>query len=279
WDYDNDGNLDIYAASYEVGVDHVASDYLGIPSTAERDCLYRGDGKGGFAEVGRRMGLTRNTQPMGSNFGDVDHDGYPDFYLGTGYPAYEALMPNLLFHNRAGEGFSDVTFAAGVGHLQKGHGVCFADLDHDGDQDLFVEMGGAFPGDAFGNALFENPGFGNHWITVRLVGKQSNRFGVGSRIRADITEAGTTRSVYKWVNSGGTFGASPLRQQIGLGEAEQIDVLEVFWPTTGKTQRFRNVPANQFIEITEGKSDYRRLPWRATGFKPAGEPPAPHPGR
>ena len=90
---------------------------------------------------------------MGSNFGDLDNDGYPDFYLGTGYPPYHSVMPNVMYRNRDGRSFSNVTYAGGFGHLQKGHGVVFADLDNDGDQDVFQQMGGAFPGDRFGNTL------------------------------------------------------------------------------------------------------------------------------
>ncbi len=252
WDFNNDGVLDLFVASYHPEVRHVAADYLRLSHDGEPACLYQGDGKGGFQEVAAAQKLTRVAQTMGANFGDLDNDGFPDFYLGTGYPAYEALMPNLLFRNRGGSGFSNVTTAAGVGHLQKGHGVAFADLDNDGDQDLFIKLGGSFPGDAYGSALFENPGFGNHWITVKLVGRKSNRWGVGARIRADIEESGKKRSVYKWVNSGGSFGANPLRQEIGLGKATRIDTLEIFWPTTGRTQRFHNVAVDQFIEITEG---------------------------
>ena len=262
WDFNNDGVLDLFVAGYRIGVRYVAADYLGLPHEADTDRLYQGDGKGGFLEVSAAQNLTRASQAMGSNFGDLDNDGFPDFYLGTGYPGYEGLMPNLLFHNRGGTGFSDVTTAAGLGHLQKGHGVAFADFDNDGDQDIFVELGGAFAGDAFGNALFENPGFGNHWITVKLLGKRSNRMGVGARIRIEIQEAGTRRSVYKWVNSGGSFGANPLRQEIGLGQANSIELLEVFWPTSGQIQRFRDVALDQFIEITEGQNEYRKLPWK-----------------
>ncbi|MDA1313509.1 MAG: CRTAC1 family protein [Acidobacteria bacterium] len=276
WDFNNDGALDIYVSSYEAGVIYIASDYMGTPLLVEPDHLYQGDGKGGFREVSKEMGMTRITQPMGSNFGDVDHDGYPDYYLGTGYPAYEGLMPNLLFHNQRGKGFADVTAAADVGHLQKGHGVAFADLDNDGDEDIYAELGGSFSGDAFMNALFENPGFGNHWLTVRLAGKKSNRFGVGSRIRAEITEDGEKRSVYKWVNSGGSFGANPLRLQIGLGKADTIDLLEVFWPATGETQRFENVPADQFIEITESEKDFRQMEWRTAPFKASANKAAGH---
>jgi len=172
-----------------------------------------------------------------------------------------------LFHNQRGEKFVNVTTAAGLGHLQKGHGVAFADFDHDGDQDIFIELGGAFPGDGFANALYENPGFGNHWIKIRLVGRTSNRYGVGARIRAEIVEDGERRNVYKWVNSGGGFGMNPLRQEIGLGRADIIETLEVFWPTSGETQTFRNIKVDQLLEITEGQNKPRVLTHKAMKFQ------------
>ena len=199
---------------------------------------------------------------MGSNFGDIDNDGYLDYYLGTGYPAYEGLMPNRLFRNQAGERFLDVTTAAGVGHLQKGHGVAFADFDHDGDLDLFVELGGAYLGDAYANAVFQNPGFENRWLAVRLGGVESNRSGIGARIRADFSDRGERRSIYRWVNSGGSFGANPLRQHLGLGQAEQVQMLEVHWPASGRTQRFRDVPVDRYIAIAEDADQYRTLSYR-----------------
>ena len=268
WDFNNDGALDLYVSHWSPDPKYVAASYLGWPVDAEPPCLYQGDGQGGLRDVAAEVLLDRAvTSPMGANFGDIDNDGFPDVYLGTGAPEYEALMPNLLLHNRRGERFVDVSAAAGVGHLQKGHGVSFADLDNDGDQDLHIQMGGALPGDAFGNVLFENPGFGNHWLTIRLVGRRSNSYGIGARLRADFNEGGTARSVYQWVGSGGSFGANPLRPQIGIGKARTIDLLEVYWPTSGTTQQFRDVPAGAFIEITEGEPEYRRLPWQTVAFR------------
>ena len=259
WDFDNDGILDLYVASYPMGVEKIAADYLKHPYEDENDRLYKGDSQGGFTEVAAKQNLTRCTQPMGSNFGDLDNDGYPDFYLGTGYPGYEGLMPNVMFHNRQGKGFSNVTTAGGFGHLQKGHGVAFADLDNDGDQDIFIELGGAYPGDRFGNALFENPGFGNNWIKLKLIGRESNRSAIGARIKITIREMGKQRSIYKWVNSGGSFGANPLRQDIGLGKATEIDTLEIHWPKTNRTQRFENVRVNQLLRVTEGKNEFESV--------------------
>ena len=65
--------------------------------------LYRNTGKGTFVDVTHETGLDRSVAAMGANFGDVDNDGYLDFYLGTGAPTYTALMPNLLYHNHEGK--------------------------------------------------------------------------------------------------------------------------------------------------------------------------------
>jgi hypothetical protein len=259
WDVDNDGVLDIYVAAYSAEIADLAASALDMPVNTELAKLYRGTGKGTFEEVAARFNLKRPNAPMGSNFGDLDNDGYLDFYLGTGYPRIQNLMPNVMYRNRRGRGFADVSTSGGFAHLQKGHGVVFADFDHDGDQDIFEEMGGAFPGDKAHNVLYENPGFGNHWLTLTLTGVRSNRSAIGARIRVEIEEDGVRRSVYKHVNSGGSFGANPLRQTIGLGQASVVRVLEVFWPTTSETQTWTNVRADQSLRIVEGEAAYSAL--------------------
>ena len=132
---------------------------------------------------------------------------------------------------------------------------------------MFAQLGGALKSDVFTDAVFENPGFGNNWLVVKLVGTESNCFGVGSRIRASVRENNEARDVFRWVNSGGSFGCNPLRQQIGLGQATTVDTLEVFWPKTGRTQTFSNIAAGQMIEITEDQDDYRVVPYPATPFR------------
>ena len=259
WDVDNDGILDIYVAAYSAEIADLASSALGLPVRTELAKLYRGIGNGRFEDATARFNLTRPNAPMGSNFGDLDNDGYPDFYLGTGYPGFQNLMPNVMYHNQGGKRFADVSTSGGFAHLQKGHGVVFADFDHDGDQDILEEMGGAYSGDKAHTVFYANPGFGNHWLTLKLTGVRSNRSAIGARIKADIVEGDARRSVYKWVNSGGTFGANPLRQTIGLGKAATIDTVEIFWPTTNQTQTFKNVRADQAIEIVEGAQAYSAL--------------------
>ena len=263
WDFDNDGVLDLYVSSYAADIGALAASCLDLPVEVELARLYRGDGRGGFEDVAGQRGLTHPASPMGSNFGDVDNDGFPDFYLGTGDVTYESLMPNLFYHNRGGERFADVTAAGGFGHLQKGHAVVFADFDNDGDQDIFEQMGGAYPGDRFGDSLYENPGFGMRWIAVKAVGVSSNRSAIGARIRVDVVEeSGLRRSIYRHVNSGGTFGANPLRQTIGLGMAASIERLEVYWPKTGERQAFERMPMDCAVEIVEGEEQFTLLPLR-----------------
>ena len=263
WDYNNDGWLDLFVAGYGSKIENVAADYLGLSNNGERMRLYRNDGGGGFTDVTRETGLYRVHLAMAANFGDMDNDGFPDFYLGTGAPSYDVVAPNIAYRNNDGQSFTDVTFSAGLGHLHKGHGIAFGDLDRDGDQDIFAQIGGFYPGDDFENALYENPGHGNQWISVRLVGVQSNRAAIGARIKLELAMMnGSRRAVYARVNSGGSFGASSLEQEMGLGQADRILSMEVFWPTSGIRQVFDDIPLDTRIEVREGEKKYEVLKTR-----------------
>jgi ASPIC and UnbV len=149
-----------------------------------------------------------------------------------------------------------------------GHGVAIADLNNDGNPDIFEEMGGAYKGDAFYNSFYLNPGQNdNNWIVLKLEGVHSNRSAIGAHIIVSFTENGVKRTVYRDVNSGGSFGASPLRQQIGIGQAKVIDELIIKWPTTGIVQSFKNLAPRQFISIREGESEIKKMNLRAFPFK------------
>ena len=266
WDCNNDGRLDLFVSSYSGHINDLAEQYFGRRTAHESPALFLGDSDGGFRNVSAEYGLDCVALTMGGNFGDVDSDGYPDFYLGTGYPQYEGIVPNMLFRNNRGASFENVTFASGMGHLQKGHGVSMADLDHDGDLDVFIQLGGAYKGDVFANALFRNPGFENHWLCVRLIGEQSNRSAIGVQIRAIIEDDDGIRSVYRHVNSGGSFGANPLRSHLGLGQAASVKTLEIYWPTSDTTQTFHDVAVDQFLEIHEGQQELQRRAYTSAPF-------------
>ncbi len=260
FDYDNDGWPDLFAANYFVSIDEVVRTYLHLPHNATPMRLYRNLGNGTFRDVTKQVGLDRVFMTMGAGFGDIDNDGFPDIYLGSGSPAYTSLLHAVLLHNKGGQSFTDVSASSGTAEMHKGHGVAFADLDNDGDEDLIFVVGGATPGDAHALRVFENPGHGNDWLGVKLVGVKTNRPGIGARIAVTVQNGGgPERTIYKTVGSGGSFGASPLLQHIGLGKSARIVSLEVWWPASNTRQRFTNVGTNQAIEITEFARDDVKL--------------------
>lgn len=272
WDYNNDGHDDLFVSGYDMRyfqrVAHaVAAEYLGAETQAETPRVYRNDGDGTFMEVSAPLHLDKVLFTMGSNYGDLDNDGYQDVYLGTGSPDFSSIVPNRMFYNQGGDSFEEVSFEGGFAHIQKGHAVAFADFDRDGDQDVYSVMGGAVPGDSYPNVLFENPGHGNHWITLQLEGRTANRSAIGARIEITARRPdGSTRRIYRTVRTGGSFGATTLQQEIGLGGASRIDTLQVAWPTTkGNTQTFTGLEADQAYRIVEG-TDLTPLDHQAVSF-------------
>ena len=258
FDYDNDGWPDLFVAGFWMeNLNDVGAFEMKKFSRAETPRLYHNNRNGTFSDVSRQLHLDRAILVMGANFGDLDNDGWLDVYLGTGDPAYEALLPNRMFRNNEGKSFQDVTTSAGFGHLQKGHGIAFADVDNDGDEDVFEVMGGALPGDTYPSALFENPGHpGNHWITLELEGVQTNRAAFGARICVLVKNGKAERRIYRTVGYGSSFGGNPLRQHIGIGPSTEIERIEITWPVSKSTQRFAHVAPDQVLHVVEGTDSF-----------------------
>ncbi|HZN03866.1 MAG TPA: CRTAC1 family protein [Candidatus Polarisedimenticolia bacterium] len=260
FDYDNDGWEDLFVSGYLIrNAGDLAADALGLATEAERPRLYRNNGDGTFADVTRAAHLHRVLQSMGSNYGDLDNDGWLDIYLGTGDPELGTLIPDRVFRNAEGRRFQDVTTSGGFGHLQKGHGVSFADLDNDGDQDVYHVVGGAFEADTFRNALFENPGHGNRFLALQLEGVKANRGAIGARLRVVVTTAAGERSLHRTVRSGGSFGCSPLRQEIGLGDATGVARVEIRWPGSDGLEVLTGLEPDRRYLIRQGESAARPL--------------------
>jgi hypothetical protein len=181
-----------------------------------------------------------------------------------------------LLHNKDGKVFEDVTSSSGTGELHKGHGVAFADMENNGKQDILAEIGGATPGDRHAFRLFESPGNDNDWISVKLVGVKSNRSGVGARIHVTVENDGQpARSIYRTVGSGGSFGASPLEQHIGLGHGARITNIEIWWPTSNTRQNFANVAVDQFLQVKEFDEVFTKLERKSYHLGAASKPAAP----
>jgi hypothetical protein len=260
-DYDNDGDLDLFVAyqHHYRQIRTVAAFYLEGRVEMEASRLYENDGQGRFVDVAEKRGMRRPLMATGCNFGDVDADGRLDAYVATGAHDLAALFPNALL--LGGERFRDVTFAAGVGHLQKGNGVAFGDLDDDGDLDLVCQTGGFFQDDGFADVAFENPGHAHRWLTVDLVGVRDNRFGVGARIHAKVVDAdGKERDVYATIGPGASLGCNPMRAFLGLGDAASVRWLDVRWPSDIKAQRVEAPSMDGRIRVTQDGGAERVAP-------------------
>jgi hypothetical protein len=285
WDYDNDGWEDLLVLSYDVSQgslhDGVAMEYLGLPKVlrrpngattpVEHSRLYRNTGKGTFADVTAESGLADKViYAMGSNFGDIDNDGWLDFYLGTGNPDLRSVIPNRMFRSVYGKRFEEVTLEGGFGHIQKGHATAFVDLDQDGDQDIYMVMGGAYQGDVSTNVLFENPGWaGRSWIGLELEGRRgTNRSAIGARVEIVVTDSsGATRSLWRTVRTGGSFGSGSLRLHVGLGTAVRVQRVRIMWPDKARsTSTFDSLALNRAYRIVQGQQpamlDRPAIPFR-----------------
>jgi hypothetical protein len=220
--------------------------------------LYHNEGTGLFVDEAPRSPIGRAsllTLAFGVFFFDYDLDGYPDVFAANGHideeigrvqPKIQYRQPPLLFHNDGKGRFDNVSAGVGAELMRPvvARGAAYADIDRDGDLDLLVTTN---HGPAY---LYRNDGGNqNHWWNARLVGTKSNRSAIGAVVRIESASG----KQWQVVHSGSSYcSQSDLALTFGLGKDAAITAVEVTWPSGGK-QRFSNLPANQFVTITEEK--------------------------
>lgn len=258
WDYNNDGWEDIFVGSYISFTEKLDVINYGITLAYQNEnkleipIIYLNEKGKNFRQIDNKD-LDLAIMTMGSNFGDINNDGYEDFYLGNGNPSMSAILPNKMYLNNKRESFSDVSNNSGLGHIQKGHGISFGDIDNDGDQDIFLVTGGAYEGDISPDALFVNPGNKNNWVTLKMNGSSSNKFGIGARVKLIYEDSKKEEvEIYKTVGTGSSFGSNSLQVEIGLAKAKIIKRIEISWPNkTRSVSTFDNIEVNKVYEIEE----------------------------
>ncbi|MBI4161753.1 MAG: VCBS repeat-containing protein, partial [Acidobacteria bacterium] len=260
FDYDNDARPDLLLTKLASWTDTLMGMSAWLPDQPEPERqriarmapeLYRNNGDGTFTDVSAAAGFRYPHGIMAAGIADLDNDGFQDLYLGTGEPPLFRLEPNILYRNVGGKTFADVTRATTVGHLGKGHGITFLDLDRDGRLDIFSPVGGFVHGDLWENALYRNDTRNDyHWVQFRLEGTRSNRDAVG----AQLTATSGPMTQYREVSAGGAFGVSnePV-VHFGLGTARRVDRLQILWPS-GLDQTFTGVAADRRWFLREGEA-------------------------
>ncbi len=228
FDYDNDLDMDLYWTAWP-------------DPSFDDNALYENLTGSTFAEVSLSSG-TRDPDGWGisCNAGDIDNDGWEDFYVTNGFD--DTSTPNVLFRNEGNSTFSDATGSVGGGAFD-GRGVAFVDYDNDGDMDLMVTADINYPNQLWRNDTVSS----NHWLTLNLMGTQSNRSAVGARIEVTTD----VRTVVKEVSGGagrGSFNSLPV--EFGLGAATEVTSVFIRWPS-GTVQTISGVAMDQSLTVTE----------------------------
>jgi hypothetical protein len=193
---------------------------------------------------------------FGILFGDWDNDGYRDLIAVNGHVQDDVAelesgqtyaQPALLYHNQQGEKFLEVSKDSGAPLTMPivGRGLAAGDYDNDGRVDLLVTTNNG-PAYLWRN---ETPS-PSHWLTIRLIGKRSNRAGIGARV--SVQASGTEQRA--WAGGASSYlSQSDTRVHFGLGSAQQAEAVTVRW-TSGTVDTLRNVPADRVITVREGES-------------------------
>ena len=214
------------------------------------------DGEGYFEDVTFDTNLADPSfysLGFGTRFIDFDNDGWLDILVGNGHiwdnvEQIDAKMryaqPVQLFQNRGGTSengvtFTEITDAAGLNETHYVvRGMLFGDIDMDGDVDVVLCQSNR-PAVILSNEV----GNANAWLTVKLVGADSNADAIGARVELEAGGMTFLREV--------TCGASYLsgndpRLFFGLGSASRIDSFKIHW-LNGEIQQLGEVPIRHFI--------------------------------
>lgn len=253
FDFNNDGYEDIYVPTFFIGnYTNTIQNFEGKLNTTDPNMLYINNFTDSFIPKKNTNLYNRCFFPMSVNFFDANNDGWLDIYNGTGYPDFDALIPNILFLNDKKANITENTFQAGLGHLQKTHGIAAGDIDNDGDQDLYANIGGFYISDNFVNCLFKNNTEVQKYVTIKCIGVKSNKSAIGTRIKLGLTNIqnkNDTLNLYRTVNTGGSYGSSALQVQIDFEKKYFINTIEIYWPASGIKQVFKNIKSNsRFID-------------------------------
>lgn len=215
-DYDNDGDLDGMITNYGGAVNRFYENQNG-------------------EYVSVTNALTSSGQYLANSWADYDNDGDLDVIL-TGDTR------NEFFENTGDGTFQKINDV--IPSTPNATGAVWGDYDNDGDQDFFLVSAT--------NGLYRNvTNNNNNWININLKGTASNASAIGATVRAKANINGNDTWQLRQVTAQNSFNSqNSLRVHFGLGDADQIDSLIVYWPS-GQTTVQTNLAVSEFIQITE----------------------------
>ena len=240
-DVNNDGLPDIW---------HTAIENETFP-------LFLNRGAGQFVNASQASGIARLTRAMSgwsNGIADLDNDGWKDLFVARGNVMddidavskhFHYAEPNSVLRNVGNGQFADVSATAGADFVRAApnRGLAYGDLDNDGRIDLVITALRG-PVRVFHNETANH----NHWLLLKLVGRSSNRMGIGARIR--VTTADGQKQWSEVTTSTGYAASSDPRVHFGLGAATAVREIEIRWPS-GIRQVVQNVAADRVFSLEE----------------------------
>ena len=225
-DFDNDGDLDLFVAN----------------ASKSPNQLFINDGNANFTLSPIVLG-TGTDDTHGSTWADFDNDGDLDIFITN-----DQLEPKSYYTNNGDGTFKRLDTDLSKSN-QNSFGTAVADIENDGDLDIFIAN---HSGEE--NALFVNGrGACQESFCATLVGTSSNRSAIGAKIYATATIYGKSYTQMREISAqtgGGSGGQNTLKVYFGLGNATQIDLLKIVWPS-GVVQQIINQPSGNCVTIFE----------------------------
>ena len=242
-DFDNDGDEDLFTTVL----------------TGEGSTLYVNDGTGLFEDRSAASGVRAASLPYtgwGAGWLDADNDGWLDLLSVNGlvWQDLDALGPdnpypyqqrNQLLRNLGDGRFEDVTARAGAAFdlAAISRGAALGDIDNDGDLDVLVANADGTP------RLLVNAAATNHWLGLRLVGRDAARDMVGARVAVTRGDGST---VWRRARADGSYAsANDPRVVAGLGASDAAPRVRVVWPS-GRVEEWTDLPVDRYTTLTEG---------------------------
>jgi hypothetical protein len=222
-DYDNDGLPDLFVAN-----------------GGTNNWLYHNNGNGAFMKTNSPTGDDSGSFQT-VNWIDYDNDGWLDLFATSVLSGTRCR----LYHNNADGTFTRVTESALLTDTDRWFAASWADVNNDGFPDVLLSNINN------PNVLHRNDGNDNHWLTLRCLGRLSNRAAIGAKVHVRATIFGRTFWQRREIASNGNIGnQDQMDPMFGLGDAISADIIAIEWPS-GIVQEFHDVTANQILTLKE----------------------------
>ena len=233
-DFNNDGWFDIY----------ITNTPFSQVSSIQGNVLLKNNGDGTFTNVATETGTSFDSVGWGSVFLDADNDGLLDIYVSSSENGNGSLISSAFYHQQDDETFTipqDIGFNT---DLRESYTNAIGDINNDGKPEIVVGN------DTDNNFLWQNNTINeNNWLKVKLEGVVSNKDGIGNTIEINVDG----QSQYRYTLAGeGYLSQNSFYEFFGTGLSNLIDYVKVTWTSTGATETFNNIEANQSITIKEG---------------------------